>query len=129
MLRINIWKGNMEMKSKTTALILSILLGGLGVDCFYLGYTGIGILKLLTAGCFGILSLIDIINIACGNLQPADKSKYIEDVRAAAPASPQPYAAPAASYSDLEKLTRLHQNGALNDEEYYQLKAVISGGM
>ena len=58
-----------------------------------------------------------------------DKSKYIEDVRAAAPASPQPYAAPAASYSDLEKLTRLHQNGALNDEEYYQLKAVISGGM
>ena len=117
------------MKSKTTALILSILLGGLGVDRFYLGYTGIGILKLLTAGCFGILSLIDIINIACGNLQPADKSKYIEDVRAAAPASPQPYAAPAASYSDLEKLTRLHKNGALNEEEEYQLKAVITGGM
>ena len=38
------------MKNKTTALIFSILLGGLGIDRFYLGYTGIGILKLLTGG-------------------------------------------------------------------------------
>ena len=59
------------MKDKTTALILSILLGGIGVDRFYLGYTGMGILKLLTGGCFGILWLIDIINIATGKLQPA----------------------------------------------------------
>lgn len=42
------------MKDKTTALILSILVGALGVDRFYLGYTGMGILKLLTGGCFGI---------------------------------------------------------------------------
>lgn len=45
------------MKNKTTALIFSILLGGLGIDRFYLGYTGIGILKLLTgvASAFCIL--------------------------------------------------------------------------
>ena len=67
------------MKSKTTALILSILVGGLGVDRFYLGYTGMGILKLLTGGCFGILYLIDIINIATGKLGPADGSGYEED--------------------------------------------------
>lgn len=64
------------MKSKTVALILSILVGGLGVDRFYLGYTGIGVLKLLTAGCFGVLWLIDIINIASGKLLPADGSDY-----------------------------------------------------
>jgi len=69
-------KGGITMKSKTVALILSILVGGLGVDRFYLGYTGIGVLKLLTAGCFGVLWLIDIINIASGKLLPADGSAY-----------------------------------------------------
>ena len=64
------------MKSKTTALILSVLTGGLGIDRFYLGYTGMGILKLLTGGCFGVLYIIDIINIATGKLGPADSSPY-----------------------------------------------------
>lgn len=56
------------MKSKTTALIISILLGELGIDRFYLGYTGLGILKLITAGGFGIWWLIDIIMIATGKM-------------------------------------------------------------
>jgi len=64
------------MKDKTLALILSVLLGGLGIDRFYLGYTGIGVLKLLTGGCFGVLWIIDIINIATGKLLPADGSEY-----------------------------------------------------
>jgi TM2 domain-containing membrane protein YozV len=60
------------MKSKTTALILSILIGTLGVDRFYLGYTGLGILKLLTAGGFGIWWIIDIIMIATGKMTDKD---------------------------------------------------------
>ncbi|MDR0986084.1 MAG: TM2 domain-containing protein [Ruminococcus sp.] len=60
------------MKSKTTALILSILLGGIGVDRFYLGYTGLGILKLLTGGGFVIWYVIDIIMIATGKLTAKD---------------------------------------------------------
>lgn len=68
------------MKNKTIALILSVLLGGLGIDRFYLGYTGMGILKLLTGGCLGILWIIDIVFIAMGKLQPADGSPYEEDV-------------------------------------------------
>ena len=61
------------MKDKTTAIILSIFLGWLGVDRFYLGYTGLGILKLLTCGGWGIWWVIDIILIACGSIGPAPK--------------------------------------------------------
>ena len=105
------------MKNKTTALILSILVGGLGVDRFYLGYTGLGVLKLLTAGCFGILYIIDIIRIATGSLGPADGSSYEEDAAKGAPVK-----AAASSYEDLEKLSKLHADGILSDEEFDKMK-------
>jgi TM2 domain-containing membrane protein YozV len=63
-------------KSKTTALILCIFLGTLGVHRFYLGYTLIGIIQLLTLGGLGIWSLIDLIRIATGSLEPKDGSYY-----------------------------------------------------
>ena len=56
------------LKSKSTALLLSIFLGSLGIDRMYLGYVGFGILKLLTLGGFGIWTLIDIILIATNKL-------------------------------------------------------------
>lgn len=64
------------MKSKVVALILSIFLGELGIDRFYLGYIGTGILKLITCGGFGIWWLIDLIMIATGKLKPKDGSEY-----------------------------------------------------
>jgi len=57
-------------KNKFVAVVLSFFLGYLGIDRFYLGYTGMGILKLLTGGLFGILWIIDFIRIAIGSLQP-----------------------------------------------------------
>lgn len=48
------------MKSKTTAGVLGILLGGLGANYFYLGKTGKGIACVLTcwSGIPGIIGLV-----------------------------------------------------------------------
>ena len=59
-------------KDWTTALILSIFLGSLGVDQFYLGNTGLGIGKLLTLGGCGIWALIDIIRIATNSVPDSE---------------------------------------------------------
>ena len=61
-----------QPKSKTTMAIVCFFLGSLGIHRFMMGYTGIGILMLLTAGCFGILTLIDFIRILTGGLKMAD---------------------------------------------------------
>jgi TM2 domain-containing membrane protein YozV len=62
----------MSTKNKTTALLLSIFLGELGVDRFYLGHIGTGVLKLITVGGFGIWWLIDIILIATNGLKDSN---------------------------------------------------------
>ena len=59
-------------KSWIVAVLLCFFLGGLGIHRFYLGYTGIGILELLTGGFFGILWMIDFVRILIKNLKPKD---------------------------------------------------------
>lgn len=48
-----------EFKDPTTILLVSIFLGTLGIDRFMLGEAGMGILKLFTFGCCGILTVFD----------------------------------------------------------------------
>jgi TM2 domain-containing membrane protein YozV len=50
---------SVEYKDPTTLLIVSILIGSLGIDRFMLGQTGMGIGKLLTCGGVGIWTIID----------------------------------------------------------------------
>mgnify|MGYP003303631102 CR=1 FL=1 len=52
----------LELKDPTTLLIISILLGSLGVDRFMLGEVGMGILKLITCGGCYIWWIIDMVN-------------------------------------------------------------------
>lgn len=52
-----------ELKDPTILLLISIFLGSLGVDRFMLGDIGMGVLKLLTCGCCGILTIIDWFSI------------------------------------------------------------------
>jgi hypothetical protein len=69
-------KSNSQPKSQLIALLLVFFLGYLGIHRFYLGYTTIGILQLLTLGGCGIWALIDLIRIIIGDLGPADGSQY-----------------------------------------------------
>ncbi|VDP35403.1 unnamed protein product [Heligmosomoides polygyrus] len=61
----------------STALLLSIFLGFLGIDRIYLGYYAIGIIKMFSLGGLFVLWLIDVVLIALQLLLPADGSGYI----------------------------------------------------
>lgn len=110
------------MKNKMTAILLSIFLGELGIDRFYLGYTGMGILKLLTLGCFGILYIYDIIMICTGKLRPADGSDYEDEAGSSGTKRPNGMDT---KVEALERLAKLHTQGALTDDEFNQKKAEI----
>lgn len=54
-------------KSYLTTFLLAAFLGGLGVDRYYLGEIGTGLLKMITLGGFGIWSLYDVITTLAGS--------------------------------------------------------------
>lgn len=61
-----------EQKDWLAAVLISAIVGEFGIDRFYLGYTGLGILKLITFGGCGIWWLIDLILIATGKMKDAN---------------------------------------------------------
>jgi len=106
-------------KNRVVAMILSLCFGVFGVDRFYLGYTGLGVLKLVTFGGFGIWALIDFILICIGNLEPAD-GYYVED---GPPPADTDMANSAAD--TIAKYYNLYQSGAISEAEYLAKKAEL----
>lgn len=51
---------SLDLKDPTTMLIVSIFGGGLGIDRFLIGDTGLGVGKLLTCGGLGIWHIVDL---------------------------------------------------------------------
>lgn len=70
---------NVTGYSYKVAVALSLFLGWLGADRFYLGYPALGLLKFCTVGFCGIGSLIDFVFISVQIVGPADGSNYIID--------------------------------------------------
>ncbi|XP_067846373.1 TM2 domain-containing protein 1 isoform X4 [Heptranchias perlo] len=70
---------NVTGYSYKVAVALSLFLGWLGADRFYLGYPALGLLKFCTVGFCGIGSLIDFVLISVQIVGPADGSSYIID--------------------------------------------------
>ena len=70
-------------KSKLTAGLLGIFLGGLGIHRFYLGYIGIGILQIVvslaTLGIGSLWRFIEGILILCGVMNKDARGKQLKD--------------------------------------------------
>ena len=118
-------------KSKTTALLLSIFTGGLGIDRFYLGYTLLGVAKLLTLGGLGVWTIVDLVLLCAGILRPADGSEWTDAAAHQKGAPVQANYEPTqeeqqqAILETIEKLAKLHEQGLLTDDEFQQKKTEL----
>ena len=65
------------MKSKLTAILLCFFLGSLGIHRFYLGYTIIGVIQLLTFGGFLIWVIVDLIRLIIGSLKDSEGNDLV----------------------------------------------------
>jgi len=77
------WTGpecSMQRKSQLTAFMLSMFLGPVGADQFYLGFYVAGVLKLLSLGGLGLWWIYDIVRIGSVPVMTVDKFRVANDV-------------------------------------------------
>ena len=113
------------MKSKTTAILLSFFLEGLGVHRFYLGQIGLGFLYLIFFWTFIPLfvSLIDFIVFLAMSDQEFDK-KYNTSIITNVLKN---YRNPAQlnTADEIEKLHALKEKGIITEAEYQYKKSQL----
>lgn len=83
-----------QRKNRGTALLLAIFLGEFGVDRFYLGQTGLGVMKLISLGGWFVWWFFDCILIMSAadahNNRLIDRLWYMYNVAPQVPQYPQP---------------------------------------
>lgn len=67
----------LSSRNWNTALLLSILLGFVGADRFYVGRTGLGILKLVTLGGYFVWWVVDVVLLLQGGMKD-DLGKLVQ---------------------------------------------------
>ncbi len=65
-----------EPQSKTTMILISFFLGGLGIHRYMMGYSNWWLMLITLGGC-GIWALIDFIRIITGSMKMADGSDLV----------------------------------------------------
>ena len=107
------------MKSKTSAGILALFLGGLGVHRFYLNQVGLGILYLVFCWTFipAIIALVDGI-IFLTQSDEAFNNKYNKGIQ-------MPTASVMNVADELSKLSNLKDQGVITELEFQTRKGVL----
>lgn len=113
------------MKNKTTAAVLALIFGGIGVHRFYLGHIGLGFIYLIFSFTFIpiFISLIDFIVLLAYSENKFNEKYNKKSVN-------QSYGR---SYSiskagELEKYFTLMKRGAITQEEFDQAKRFLTKG-